>query len=247
MFKKLLAVVGVGGAKVDTVVTGGDLQPGGPIKGVVVVKGGDVDQTIEGLRIRLMTEVEVEVGDNKMRQGHVLAEWPIRFAGVLPAGEERRMPFEATLPWETPVTVIPGIPRGVKVWLQTGLAIDDAVDASDRDELRILPLPVMRHVMAAIEAAGFRPMSADVEKGQLRGRGFQSTLGCYQEIEFRPIGFSKAWRFNEIELSFVARPDQLHLVIEVDRSFARDSFQSISLPHTASAEQVRDQVGHVLR
>lgn len=247
MFKKLLAAVGVGGAKVNTVVTGGDLQPGGPIKGVVVVKGGDVDQTIEGLRIRLMTEVEVEVGDQEMRQPQVLAEWPIRFAGVLPAGEEQRVPFEATLPWETPVTVVPGLVRAAKVWLQTGLAIDDAVDASDRDELRIVPLPAMRHVMAAIEAAGFRPKSADMEQGQLRGRGFQSTIGCYQEIEYRPSGLSVGWRVKEIELSFVARPDQLHLVIEVDRSFAGDSFLSISVPHSASAEQVRDQIGQALR
>lgn len=247
MFKKLLAAVGVGGAKVNTVVTGGDLHPGGPIKGVVMVKGGDVDQHIEGLSVRLMTEVEVEVGDNELRQPQVLAEWPIRFGGVLPAGDEQRVPFEGTLPWETPITVVPGLARGARVWLQTGLSIDDAIDASDRDDLRILPLPAMRHVMAAVEAAGFRPMSADVERGHLRGNGFQSTIGCYQEIEYRPSGFSKGWRFNEIEISFVARPDQLHLLIEVDRSFSRDSVLSLSVSHATSADEVRSQIGQALR
>lgn len=247
MFKKLLAAVGIGGTKVNTIVKTASLLPGGPLEGEVHIQGGEVAQELEGLTVRLMTEVEVEVGDHETRQSHVLAEWRLPAAGRVDPGHLIRVPFRVDLPWETPVTVIPGLSRSAKVWLQTGLAIDDAVDAGDRDELRIQPTPAMVAVMRAVEAAGFRPMRGDVEKGTLRGAGFSSTVGCYQELEYRPTGFGGGWGFKEIELSFIARPNQLHLLLEVDRTFGRDSLRSFSFSTTVDVETVSRQLTSALR
>lgn len=247
MFKKLLAAVGIGGTKVNTIVKSTGLFPGSPIEGEVHVQGGEVAQELEGLTLRLMTEVEVEVGDQEHRQSYVLAEWRLPASGRIDPGHLIRVPFRVELPWETPVTVIPGLSRSAKVWLKTGLAIDDAVDAGDHDELRIQPTPAMVAVMRAVEAAGFRPMRGDVEKGTLRGAGFSSTVGCYQELEYRPTGFGGGWRFKEIELSFIARPNQLHLLLEVDRTFGGDSLRSFTFPTNVDAETVSRQLNSVLR
>lgn len=242
MFKKLLAAVGVGGAKVDTVVKQAAFVPGDRIEAEILVQGGEVEQEIEGLAVRLMTEVEIEVGDSKLRQPQVLAEWRVAFQGNVAARSQQRIPFAAELPWETPITVVPGLARNVRVWLHTGLAIDEAIDASDKDLLAIHPTPSMRQVLSAVEAAGFVPFSADVESGQLRGNGFHSTLGCYQEIEYRPAGLSRGLRIKEVELSFVARPGQLHVLVEIDRIFGRDGWRSLSFSAHTPDEEIRSRV-----
>ena len=121
MFKKLLAAVGIGGTKVNTIVKPTPLFPGSPLEGEVHVQGGEVAQELEGLTVRLMTEVEVEVGDQEHRQGHVLAEWRLPAAGRIDPGHLIRVPFRVELPWETPVTVIPGLTRSAKVWLKVGM------------------------------------------------------------------------------------------------------------------------------
>lgn len=72
-------------------------------------------------------------------------------------------------------------------------------------------------------------MSVDVEKGQLRGNGFHSSIGCYQELEFKPTQLFNS--INEVEVSFVAEQHQTHVLLEVDRKFRGDGFNSLSIPH----------------
>ena len=65
MFKKILASVGIGAAKVDTVLETEHLQPGQKFNAVIVIKGGDVEQDITGLDLALMTRVKVEGEDGE--------------------------------------------------------------------------------------------------------------------------------------------------------------------------------------
>ncbi|WP_437751713.1 sporulation protein [Sorangium sp. So ce1389] len=123
--------------------------------------------------------------------------------------------------------------RGCRVWIQTGLSIDDGIDASDVDALVIAPTGPISRFLAAVENLGFRLFSADVELGTLRGAGFQSTIGCYQEIEYRPIAGSRyVGRVNELEVSFVTRYNDTGVLIEVDQRFRRhDSYRSVMMHH----------------
>ena len=57
-FKKMMASVGIGAVKVDTVLNGMVSSPGGILEGVVHVKGGNVDQDIEDITIALMVDVK---------------------------------------------------------------------------------------------------------------------------------------------------------------------------------------------
>ena len=79
------------------------------------------------------------------------------------------------------------------------------------------------------QECGFQLMSVDVEKGQLRGNGFHSSIGCYQELEFKPTQLFNS--INEVEVSFVAEQHQTHVLLEVDRKFRGDGFNSLTIPH----------------
>lgn len=135
-------------------------------------------------------------------------------------------------------TMMPTGPRNsTKVWLQTGLDIDNGVDSSDRDLLTVRPTAPMLRFMAALENLGFVLQSADVERGTLRGGGFQSTIGCYQELEYREA-YGRNSGINQLEVSFITRPNDTGVLLEVDSRFRHgDSYRSFLLNH-ANYQQV---------
>ncbi|MCU0490293.1 MAG: sporulation protein [Chloroflexaceae bacterium] len=261
MFKKLFAAMGVGSAEVDTRLHNTIVTPGGKISGEVFIKGGTATQEIEQLTLFLMTKVEVESGDHEHTQGHAISRWPIARDFKIFANETTNVPFEFYIHPETPVT---DIPRGAyqpagglfgkssgsspqpqshtmpqtammnsRVWIHTGLEIDNGVDATDRDALVVRPTEPMMRFFAALENIGFTLHSADVEKGTLRGNGFQSTIGCYQELEYRPA-YGQNHGIQELEISFVTRPNDTGVLIEIDRRFGHggDSYRSLTMHHS---------------
>ena len=124
-----------------------------------------------------------------------------------------------------------GARNSTKVWLHTGLDIDNGVDSSDRDMLTVRPTDPILRFMAALENLGFVLQSADVERGTLRGGAFQSTIGCYQELEYRE-GYGRNTGIKQLEVSFVTRPHDTGVLLEVDRRFRHgDSYRSFLLNH----------------
>ncbi|QLG88969.1 sporulation protein [Chitinibacter bivalviorum] len=235
MFKKLFASIGVGGATVDTVLDKASAFPGGVISGHVLIKGGSVDQAIEYVDLVLMTEAEQKMGDGEVRVAQPLAKFRVSGALTATAGLERRLPFSLTLPMETPVNnaqalASPAYPYTphvkAAVWIHTDLAIAAAIDAKDRDYLDIHPLPQMQRLIAAMGTLGFAHTSTDVEIGTARVNDIYSSIGCYQEFEFRPMqgGFG---RIQEVEITCIARPEGVHVLIEADRRFSRDSYSAL--------------------
>ena len=235
MLKKLFAAVGVGGATVDTVLDNASVYPGSALTGHVLIRGGSVDQAIEYVDLLLMTEAEQKVGDSEVRVAQAIAQYRVANAFTATAGLERRLPFSLTLPLETPVNNPHGLATpgygylpNVKaaVWVHTDLAIASAIDAKDRDYLDVHPLPQMQRLIAAMGNLGFAHMSSDVEIGTARINQIASSIGCYQEFEFRPTqrGFS---RIQEVEITCISRADGVHVLIEADRRFSRDSYSSL--------------------
>lgn len=247
MFRKLLSAVGVGGATVDTRLETPIVQPGERFRVEVQVHGGEVRQVIEGLQLAVVTRVEIEAGDHEFVGHHVLQHWTVADGFELQPDERQTIPFEAVLHPETPVTELACRDNRSRVWLQTGLAIDMAKDASDRDPLRVAPTPAMRAFLAAMQTCGFALRTADVEKGFLNAKTFRSRSGCYQELEFRPVS-SGYGLLQQVEVSFVPEEQRTHVLLEIDRTFRGDGFRAFTIDHrqideASLVERIREAVG----
>ena len=245
MFKKILASIGIGGAKVDTILNTEMLCPGDLFTATILVKGGETEQEISGLDLALVTRVKVEHNDKEMMVNKTLAQWHISDRFILQPDENRDIPFKAQLPLETPISDNGARRNQTQVWLTTGLNIDMALDARDKDPLLVMATPIQNKVLQAMDTCGYSLVKADVEQGAVRGHNFQSSLGCYQELEYRPNSFA-LFGLNEVEVTFVAHPNQLHVLFELDRNFGGDSYRSLTLANQASQDEVTAKVKQLL-
>ncbi|NOH97921.1 sporulation protein [Vibrio sp. 99-70-13A1] len=245
MLNKLKASLGIGAAKVDTVLDSIEVFQGGELSGTVNIVGGDVEQQIDAINIVLNTEVKVETEDSTSYENFSLGRIQAVDAFVIQPGETKQVPFRMLLNDETPVTALNASKNQSHVWVETTLDIDFAIDPKDRDFVVVKPLPAVAKIIQAIEASGMSMVKADVEKGFLNGNTFASRSGCYQEIEFRSGGFVNT---KEIELSFIVEGAVINCLAEIDRSmsFRGDQYISFSLPVNASDSDIRNAVSRVL-
>ncbi|MBW3696828.1 sporulation protein [Vibrio sp. T187] len=245
MLNKLKASLGIGAAKVDTVLDNVEVFQGEEITGQVHILGGDVEQQIDAINIVLNTEVKVESEDSVSYQNFSLGNIQAVEPFVIQPGEVKQIPFRLKLHDETPVTALNTKKNQCHVWLETTLDIDFAIDPKDRDFVIIKPLPVVQKVIQGIEDSGMTMVKADVEKGFLKGNNFASRSGCYQEIEFRSGGFMNK---KEIELSFIVDGSMIHCLAEIDRSmsFRGDQYISFSLPANAADSDIRNAVSRIM-
>ncbi len=246
MFKKLKASLGIGSAKVDTILDEMSVFQGATLTGSVHIIGGDVEQQIDAITVKLNTEIKVEAGDSVSYQTFTIDQLKAVEPFVIQPNEEKQVPFQLKLHDETPITLVSALKNQCHVWLETTLDIDFAMDPRDRDYIEVKPLPVASRVIQAIEQAGFSMVKADVEKGFLRGGSFSSRSGFYQELEFRNNGFIST---KEIELSFILEGQVMHCLAEIDRSLSLsgDQYRAFTLPVNATDAQVAAAVAPILR
>ncbi|MEE1751893.1 sporulation protein [Streptomyces sp. SP18CS02] len=230
-FKKLLASLGAGGASVETVLTEANVVPGGVVQGEVRVQGGSVDQRIEALSVGLQARVEVEGGDQEVKQDIEFTKVRLGGAFEVKAGAVHVVPFGLDIPWETPVTTIAGQQlHGMDIGVTTELEIARAVDSGDLDAINVHPLPAQQAILDAFIQLGFRFKSADMERGHIRGTRQQ--LPFYQEIEFVPPQQYRG--LNQVELTFVADSREMDVVLEMDKkpglfSESSDSYRAFKV------------------
>ncbi|MBW1604120.1 sporulation protein [Streptomyces sp. JJ66] len=213
-FKRLLGSLGVGGPLVDTVLTGGPVRPGGALRGEVRLAGGGTVFRVEHVTLELAARVEHEHAQGE--DVGVLTFARVTLAGGfrLGAGERLALPFDVTLPWETPLTELNGRRLGIVLGVRTELAVAGARDAGDLDALAVTALPAQEAVLGALGRLGFAFHSADLERGVIRNT--RQSLPFYQEIELRPAPrYARAMR--ELEVTFLAGPKDLHVVLEADK------------------------------
>jgi sporulation-control protein len=246
MFNNLLASVRIGAAEVDTLLDQEKLYPGDDFSAQIVVKGGEVDQKIEGLELRLTTEMCENRSDSGAST--VIDRWMINDEFTIRAGEEEVIPLEAKLHLETPVTAV-GAPRQfTKVWIETGLAIDAAIDAKDKDYLTVLPTPPVEAMLQAVERCGLSLNKVSVDNDHIVVDNETSDLGCDQEFEFRPTGKSRH-TFDESEVHFMSRSDHTKVLLEFDKR-DREIFRTMTIDHDnysveSLAEEYRRQLKSV--
>ncbi|QBI54751.1 sporulation protein [Streptomonospora litoralis] len=240
--KRVLAAFGIGGPSIDTVVPEPHTRPGQELHGYIDLAGGEVDADIDEIAVSLAARVEVESGDYEgqvTREFHRMAvTGPFR----LHAGEQRRVPFTYRVTYQSPLTDAGGRPLpGAVVGLDTDVVIGGAPDKGDLDLIRIYPLPAQDRILEAAHRLGFALVKTDIEQGRLVGTRQEFPL--YQELEFRAAP-QYAGRMNEMELSFVADPQGVEVVIEVDKrgglfTESQDRFARFRIEH-AQAEQGGD-------
>jgi sporulation-control protein len=214
VFKRLLGSIGVGGPAVDTVLTSGAALPGGSLTGEVRLEGGAADFTVEHITLELVARVEAETDEGEYDGTVVFERFTVGGGFRLAEGEQRNVPFTVTLPWETPISVLHGQPLGIVLGVRTELGVAGAKDKSDLDPLTVRPLPVQEAILEAFGQTGFGFKSADLEYGRIGGTGQQ--LPFYQEIELTPPP-RYAHAVNEIEVTFLAAPEGMEVVLEADK------------------------------
>ncbi|MEV7795867.1 sporulation protein [Streptomyces sp. NPDC087512] len=239
VFKRLLGSLGVGGPTVDTVLDPGAARPGGALSGQMHLAGGTADFDVEHITLELVARVEAEHEDGESEGVVVFDRHTVGGGFRLAAGERHSVPFTLALPWETPVTELHGQPLGVVLGVRTELAVAGARDKGDLDPLTVAPLPAQEAVLEALGQLGFGFRSADLEYGRIGGTGQQ--LPFYQEIELTPAP-QYAHQVNEIELTFLAAPGGLEVVLEADKrgglfGGGHDALSRFTVPHEGVAPQ----------
>ncbi|MFD8828716.1 sporulation protein [Streptomyces sp. NPDC059605] len=239
VFKRLLGSLGVGGPTVDTVLDPGAVAPGGPLSGQVHLKGGNADFDIEHITLELVARVESEHEEGESEGVVAFERLTVGGGFRLAEGEQRSVPFSVALPWETPITELYGQDLGIVLGVHTELAVAGAKDKGDLDRLTVRPLPVQEAVLEAFGQLGFGFKSADLEYGHIGGTGQQ--LPFYQEIELSPAP-QYAHAVNEIEVTFLASPGGMEVVLEADKrggpfSDGHDALSRFTVPHDGVEHQ----------
>ena len=214
VFKKLLGSLGIGGPTVDTVLEGGPVQPGGALRGQLHLVGGKADFDIEQITLELVARVEAEHDDGEAEGTLSFERFAVGGGFRLVAGERRSLPFAVTVPWETPVTELHGQSLGVVLGLRTELAVAGGKDKGDLDPLVVRPLPAQEAILEAFGQLGFGFKSADLEYGHIGGTS--QRLPFYQEVELTPAA-QYAHAMREVELTFLANPGGIEVVLEADK------------------------------
>ncbi len=242
MFKKLFASVGFGSAKVDTMVLTEDIYPDSVVDLEIVIQGGDVEQDLNGLTIGLCASVQQEVETDDIEfdvdTTRVIDRWQVPLEqSVVQAGETLTIPCQIHIHPETPITEIESRSR---VWLKTGLDIEDGIDSSDKDYLTIMLPNFQRNVLSIVENMGYRIEKVDTEHGNVKGDGFESSIGCYQEFEFRKN--TGLFSTQEVEVSFVQYEDEVGVIFEIDRSYGGDMYISELIPKEADYDSLEEWI-----
>jgi len=218
-FKKVLSSVGIGSAKVDTIVDNVQLSPGELVQGQVLVKGGSVEQAINHIGIDICCnyfseETCTETDDDGDESEHTrivrhvakLASYKVADAFTTQGGEAQSFDFSIELPFYSPLSL-----GACEVWLETDLDIASAIDKSDKDMLEVLATPRQEQLLTAMNELGFTLVEVECEEGRQLGQRF------VQEFEFKAQRGVFRGRVDEVEILMVNYEDRLEVLLEVDR------------------------------
>lgn len=204
--KRTLASVGIGAARIDTILDSESTHPGDELSGTIHVEGGDTAQEIEHIELSLVTRYLHEVGDSEVYVNYPLSQTRVRDRFDAQPGESLDLPFSLQVPWETPMTL-----GRTRVWVNTALSVSLAVDPNDRDALRVEPSPGMLAILEGLGQLGFTLYKADCEQNRRMGR----SVPFVQELEFRPGG-RYSGRLKELEVILAPEPGGVRVWMEAD-------------------------------
>ncbi|MCU0535990.1 MAG: sporulation protein [Hydrococcus sp. Prado102] len=206
-FKKILASVGIGAARVDTQLYEAVAIPGGTLEGEVRVIGGDIAQDIEQIYLYVAIKYKRESEDSTYYEECKLLKHQVSQGFTIQPQEEKIISVSFKIPYQTPLTL-----GEQEVYIRTGLDIAMAINPKDWDYISIQPHPLMQAVLNALELLGFRLYKSDCEYNVRLGRDYPFV----QELEFRPTEKYQK-QLDELEVIFYLESNQLEVLLEIDR------------------------------
>ncbi|MBR7794972.1 sporulation protein [Virgibacillus sp. AGTR] len=211
MFKKLLNSVGIGSAKIDTKLSKTEFVPGEALEGVLEIEGGNNEQEIDAIYLKLMGSYTYEYGeeDKEAESSVLLQKYELGNHFTIEPNESKTIPFHFELPADIPATL-----GKTKVWIETGLDIKKAIDPSDRDYIKVYPHPLVDAFLRAANSLGFKLKEVTCENAprQLRKR-----LPIMQEYEFKAYQGKFRGKLDEIEAIFFVSESDVEVILEIDR------------------------------
>ncbi|WP_274361827.1 sporulation protein [Paenibacillus thermotolerans] len=208
-FNRMLASIGIGAAQVDTLLDKQRYAIGEEVRGIVKLRGGNVDQHINTIYISVMTQYAKEIDDRKVYNTGEVGRFLVTDPFTLAAGEVKEIPFSFLLPSGTPLSV-----GRTPIWLKTGLDISSSVDPTDDDRIEVSPSAEMRTVLDAVSELGFQLRKADCEYAPRLGYG-----AFAQELEYYPVSGPFRGKLDELEVIFVPNRSggPLEVLLQIDR------------------------------
>ncbi|GEN32936.1 sporulation protein [Aneurinibacillus danicus] len=202
MFKKMMAKIGIGSAKVDLILKQNEYTLGDKVEGEVILQGGSVAQELNKIDVDFVLHLRTK--QKEYRQ--VVSTISIPIMKTLRAGERQTIPFTYDLPKDLLVSS-----HMVAYYFATNLDIAAGVDSKDNDYIRVNPPARFMNILRAFEELGLR------EKHD--SRAFD---GYTQEFEFFPTSFLRD-RVKEVEFVAAIEEHQIRLLLELDLySFGRE-------------------------
>lgn len=209
-FNKMFASVGIGAAKVDTRLEKDRVMPGEEIRGVVLIRGGNTEQSVDDIYLSLHTTYIKEADDKKITATAQIDRFRLTHSFIIKENETKEIPFSFRLPLEMPLSL-----GRTKVWVATGLDIKNAMDPTDKDYLTVIPNPLMAGIFDAVSDLGFRLREAECEQAP---RQLRRHLPFVQEFEFVPVSGTFRGRLDEMELVFYPNSEnEIEVFMQVDR------------------------------
>ncbi|WP_297519978.1 sporulation protein [uncultured Clostridium sp.] len=208
-FKNTLASIGIGGAKVDTILHSSQVTSGDAISGVINILGGNVEQNIKRVNLFVRTNYEKESNDKKVIATANIQKHLVEVDKMVFVEERLQIPFSFKLSKNCPISTY-----RYKVWVATELDIEKAIDSNDCDSLNVVPSKKMQNLFNAFSELGFR--SRETENIQSIFR--INNLPFVQEFEFVPTSGPLYGRLDEVELIISVNESGFNLYLEVDRS-----------------------------
>lgn len=203
MFKKFMAKLGVGSAKVDLILPNPEYAMNEIVHGTIRVQGGNVEQEMNSIAVELWLQVISKKGQTFT---HKIASIPVVQPFVIGANETKDFPFTYKLPEGLPISA-----GNVSYHFKTHLDIAGGVDSADHDAIRILAPAHFYSLFEAFDRLGFR------EK-----HGSGDFNGYKQEFELFPTSLL-AGQVKEVEFEAAVEQEGIRMLLELDvPSFGRE-------------------------
>ena len=213
VWKKALAAIGIGGAKISLELASPYLTAGGTADVIVRLRGGAVGQTINDCLIELLASytgytVNAQGEQRATTREALLQSYTVPVGGPLRPQEVREIPLVLAIPLHVP----PRLHRE-SVWFRTRLDIAHAADSRDRDDVEVLPDPFLQRVLNAMSRLRFHLVRSCLMEN---GNPDLSPDAYVQRIAYRvPDEYKND--VDEVILTPVWMDEALRLVMQVDR------------------------------
>ncbi len=161
-----MSKLGIGGARVDLILDRAQYSIGEKLTGTLIVQGGTVEQTIDGITIDMMMDLRIK--DKAFTKS--VYTFPVTESFIIYEEERKEFPISFDLPHDLMISS-----RTVSYYFQTNLKIVQAADHQDHDRVIIAPTEALEKVFMALQELGF--------KETYDSRSFD---GIAQKFEFSP-------------------------------------------------------------